>query len=313
MNHRTRNNKRYEENDWFHIIDKNYKSLQLKYNSLEKQKIQISKDSFVLSLIENSNDKKKYDIIKDQMEKVERNELNNLKNNIHSINNNKSGFIFPNINISNYKYYKPKNTYISSNEYETMNKLLSKFDKKNNKKIIEQYTHKKIIPKGFNLSHTKTNYNSFTLSTDETEDFQINSKSYRKYQKPNLYYKPYLNNTLFNVLLKANKEEEEFEKTGIDIIQNLKQNHFKKNNNERIYKTEINLKKNKPKIISNKNKILENKYNFPIINKIILKGKKDYFKIAKEKMYDIYLQNIKGEKKKLISSRRNSEDKEEKK
>ena len=30
-------------------------------------------------------------------------------------------------------------------------------------------------------------------------------------------------------------------------------------------------------------------------------------------MYDIYLQNIKGEKKKLISSRRNSEDKEEKK
>lgn len=313
MNHRTRNNKRYEENDWFHIIDKNYKSLQLKYNSLEKQKIQISKDSFVLSLIENSNDKKKYDIIKEQMEKVERNELNNLKNNIHSINNNKSGFIFPNINISNYKYYKPKNTYISSNEYETMNKLLSKFDKKNNKKIIEQYTHKKIIPKGFNLSHTKTNYNSFTLSTDETEDFQINSKSYRKYQKPNLYYKPYLNNTLFNVLLKANKEEEEFEKTGIDIIQNLKQNHFKKNNNERIYKTEINLKKNKPKIISNKNKILENKYNFPIINKIILKGKKDYFKIAKEKMYDIYLQNIKGEKKKLISSRRNSEDKEEKK
>ncbi len=313
MNHRTRNNKRYEENDWFHIIDKNYKSLQLKYNSLEKQKIQISKDSFVLSLIENCNDKKKYDIIKEQMEKVERNELNNLKNNIHSINNNKSGFIFPNINISNYKYYKPKNTYISSNEYETMNKLLSKFDKKNNKKIIEQYTHKKIIPKGFNLSHTKTNYNSFTLSTDETEDFQINSKSYRKYQKPNLYYKPYLNNTLFNVLLKANKEEEEFEKTGIDIIQNLKQNHFKKNNNERIYKTEINLKKNKPKIISNKNKILENKYNFPIINKIILKGKKDYFKIAKEKMYDIYLQNIKGEKKKLISSRRNSEDKEEKK
>ena len=313
MNHRTRNNKRYEENDWFHIIDKNYKSLQLKYNSLEKQKIQISKDSFVLSLIENSSDKKKYDIIKEQMEKVETNELNNLKNNIHSINNNKSGFIFPNINISNYKYYKPKNTYISSNEYETMNKLLSKFDKKNNKKIIEQYTHKKIIPKGFNLSHTKTNYNSFTLSTDETEDFQINSKSYRKYQKPNLYYKPYLNNTLFNVLLKANKEEEEFEKTGIDIIQNLKQNHFKKNNNERIYKTEINLKKNKPKIISNKNKILENKYNFPIINKIILKGKKDYFKIAKEKMYDIYLQNIKGEKKKLISSRRNSEDKEEKK
>ena len=313
MNHRTRNNKRYEENDWFHIIDKNYKSLQLKYNSLEKQKIQISKDSFVLSLIENSNDKKKYDIIKEQMEKVETNELNNLKNNIHSINNNKSGFIFPNINISNYKYYKPKNTYISSNEYETMNKLLSKFDKKNNKKIIEQYTHKKIIPKGFNLSHTKTNYNSFTLSTDETEDFQINSKSYRKYQKPNLYYKPYLNNTLFNVLLKANKEEEEFEKTGIDIIQNLKQNHFKKNNNERIYKTEINLKKNKPKIISNKKKILENKYNFPIINKVILKGKKDYFKIAKEKMYDIYLQNIKGEKKKLISSRRNSEDKEEKK
>ena len=313
MNHRTRNNKRYEENDWFHIIDKNYKSLQLKYNSLEKQKIQISKDSFVLSLIENSNDKKKYDIIKEQMEKVEANELNNLKNNIHSINNNKSGFIFPNINISNYKYYKPKNTYISSNEYETMNKLLSKFDKKNNKKIIEQYTHKKIIPKGFNLSHTKTNYNSFTLSTDETEDFQINSKSYRKYQKPNLYYKPYLNNTLFNVLLKANKEEEEFEKTGNDIIQNLKQNHFKKNNNERIYKTEINLKKNKPKIISNKNKILENKYNFPIINKVILKGKKDYFKIAKEKMYDIYLQNIKGEKKKLISSRRNSEDKEEKK
>ena len=313
MNHRTRNNKRYEENDWFHIIDKNYKSLQLKYNSLEKQKIQISKDSFVLSLIENSSDKKKYDIIKEQMEKVETNELNNLKNNIHSINNNKSGFIFPNINISNYKYYKPKNTYISSNEYETMNKLLSKFDKKNNKKIIEQYTHKKIIPKGFNLSHTKTNYNSFTLSTDETEDFQINSKSYRKYQKPNLYYKPYLNNTLFNVLLKANKEEEEFEKTGIDIIQNLKQNHFKKNNNERIYKTEINLKKNKPKIISNKNKILENKYNFPIINKVILKGKKDYFKIAKEKMYDIYLQKIKGEKKKLISSRRNSEDKEEKK
>ena len=313
MNHRTRNNKRYEENDWFHIIDKNYKSLQLKYNSLEKQKIQISKNSFVLSLIENSNDKKKYDIIKEQMEKVEANELNNLKNNIHSINNNKSGFIFPNINISNYKYYKPKNTYISSNEYETMNKLLSKFDKKNNKKIIEQYTHKKIIPKGFNLSHTKTNYNSFTLSTDETEDFQINSKSYRKYQKPNLYYKPYLNNTLFNVLLKANKEEEEFEKTGNDIIQNLKQNHFKKNNNERIYKTEINLKKNKPKIISNKNKILENKYNFPIINKVILKDKKDYFKIAKEKMYDIYLQNIKGEKKKLISSRRNSEDKEEKK
>ena len=313
MNHRTRNNKRYEENDWFHIIDKNYKSLQLKYNSLEKQKIQISKNSFVLSLIENSNDKKKYDIIKEQMEKVEANELNNLKNNIHSINNNKSGFIFPNINISNYKYYKPKNTYISSNEYETMNKLLSKFDKKNNKKIIEQYTHKKIIPKGFNLSHTKTNYNSFTLSTDETEDFQINSKSYRKYQKPNLYYKPYLNNTLFNVLLKANKEEEEFEKTGNDIIQNLKQNHFKKNNNERIYKTEINLKKNKPKIISNKNKILENKYNFPIINKVILRGKKDYFKIAKEKMYDIYLQNIKGEKKKLISSRRNSEDKEEKK
>ena len=59
--------------------------------------------------------------------------------------------------------------------------------------------------------------------------------------------------------------------------------------------------------------LLENKYNFPIINKVILKGKKDYFKIAKEKMYDIYLQNIKGEKKKLISSRRNSEDKEEKK
>ena len=60
--------------------------------------------------------------------------------------------------------------------------------------------------------------------------------------------------------------------------------------------------------------MVQTEYNYPIINKVILKGnKKNIFRIAKEKMYDVYLKNKKaepGKKIKLISSRRNSDDDE---
>ena len=324
MSNRSRN-KRYEENDWFHIIDKQYSTVHTKYDNLEKQKVQITKESFILSLIENSNDKKKYDLIKEQMQKQEIKELNNIKNKSYDVNRNKNGLIYPSINIRNYKDYKPQNK-LASTEHETIISLLSKFDRNNNKKLIEHYTHKKIIPKGFKLSETnysvKNNFNSLSLSTLETDDYQNHShRSLKKYEKPNLFFKPSLNNILFNVLQKANNEEEKSEKYSIDIIQNLKKSQInllsnkKKNNinNNIKYNTDINVKKTKPKIID-KNSMVQTEYNYPIINKVILKGnKKNIFRIAKEKMYDVYLKNKKaepGKKIKLISSRRNSDDDE---
>ena len=324
MSNRSRN-KRYEENDWFHIIDKQYSTVHTKYDNLEKQKVQITKESFILSLIENSNDKKKYDLIKEQMQKQEIKELNNIKNKSYDVNRNKNGLIYPSINIRNYKDYKPQNK-LATTEHETIISLLSKFDRNNNKKLIEHYTHKKIIPKGFKLSETnysvKNNFNSLSLSTLETDDYQNYSyRSMKKYEKPNLFFKPYLNNILFNVLQKADKEEEKSEKYSIDLIQNLKksQNNLfsnaKKNdiNYKTKYNTDSNIKKSKPKIID-KNSIVDNEYHYPIINKVIFKGnKKNIFRIAKEKMYDVYLKNKKaepGKKIKLISSRRNSEDDE---
>lgn len=324
MSYRSRN-KRYEDNDWFHIIDKQYSTVHTKYDNLEKQKVQITKESFILSLIENVNDKKKYDLIKEQMEKQEIKELDNIKNKSYDVNRNKNGLIYPSINIKNYKEYKPQ-TKLATTEHETIITLLKKFDNYNNKKLIEQYTHKKIIPKEFKLSGTnytiKNNFNSLSLSTLETDDYQNHShRSLKKYEKPNLFFKPSLNNILFNVLQKANNEEEKSEKYSIDIIQNLKKSQInllsnkKKNNinNNITYNTDINVKKTKPKIID-KNSMVQTEYNYPIINKVILKGnKKNIFRIAKEKMYDVYLKNKKaepGKKIKLISSRRNSDDDE---
>jgi hypothetical protein len=68
----TRTNKlKQADEDWFKTLDKNYENVHFKYKNLDKKKIGIAKETYVLSLIEYSNDKKKFNIIKEQMNKQE--------------------------------------------------------------------------------------------------------------------------------------------------------------------------------------------------------------------------------------------------
>jgi hypothetical protein len=66
MSNKTKNNTNLKkaENDWFKILDKNNTNIHYKYKNLDKDKIAISKETYVLSLIEYSNDKKKFNMIK---------------------------------------------------------------------------------------------------------------------------------------------------------------------------------------------------------------------------------------------------------
>lgn len=50
--------KEINEKDWFKIIDESNSNLHLSYNNLEKKSLNISKDAFILSLIETIGDKK---------------------------------------------------------------------------------------------------------------------------------------------------------------------------------------------------------------------------------------------------------------
>ena len=54
--------KEINEKDWFKIIDESNSNLHLSYNNLEKKSLNISKDAFILSLIETIGDKKKYNL-----------------------------------------------------------------------------------------------------------------------------------------------------------------------------------------------------------------------------------------------------------
>jgi hypothetical protein len=50
--------KEINEKDWFKIIDESNSNLHLSYNNLVKKSLNISKDAFILSLIETIGDKK---------------------------------------------------------------------------------------------------------------------------------------------------------------------------------------------------------------------------------------------------------------
>ena len=292
----TRTNKlKQADEDWFKTLDKNYENVHFKYKNLDKKKIGIAKETYVLSLIEYSNDKKKFNIIKEQMNKQESIEEYKLKN---KKTEKQKDFIFPNLNILNYKTYKPQTSYISNVENEAITVLLGKLDKKNKRKIRNQFIHRKVIPQDFYLSKSNfanyTNYNN-TISTD-VENHK--NKSSRQYHRPNIYYKYSLNNNLYKVLQDISKEENLLLKTSNNLINDLN----KKNLKSKPQNIQVN-KFNK--------RIYGNYQSVPFIDKMYFKGKKNFFDSAKEKMYNFYVKkmnNPKNKEMKLVSSRRNSEE-----
>ena len=88
-----------DEKDWFTLIDKNNLSIHTKYDNLNSKEIDISKNTFALSLIENLNDKKRFNYIKEQMEQhISEQKKRQLKNSNYNLK--KKKFIY----FSSYKY-----------------------------------------------------------------------------------------------------------------------------------------------------------------------------------------------------------------
>ena len=293
-----------DEKDWFTLIDKNNLSIHTKYDNLNSKEIDISKNTFALSLIENLNDKKRFNYVKEQMEQhISEQKKRQLKNSNYNLKK-KNSYIFPHINIKTYKKLKTKNHLGTKNENEEVLKLLLKrIDKKYSMKITEGLKHKPVIAKGFNLSQspyqTQNNYNSYRLNLSDGDNFKSlnNNKENKQKYKRTCYFKKYLNQSLYKIIQKAEDEENIIKQKNNNIL-NLKNTYFK-------YFTDSNVKKISTKKIKQKLKIKENTFSYPIIDKLILKGKKNFFNEAKEKLYETYLKKIKthDEVIKLISER----------
>jgi hypothetical protein len=292
-----------DDKDWFALIDKNNLSIHTKYENLDLKEIDISKNTFALSLIENINDQKRFNYIKEQMEQ---HILDQKKRHLQNKDNlkKKNSYIFPHINIKTYKRIKTKNNLGTKNENEEVLKLLLKrIDKKYSMKITERLKHKPIIPKGFNLSQspyqTQNNYNSGSLTFSTDDNFKVlnNHKEKKNKYERTYYFKKYLNQSLYKIIQKAEDEENIIKQKNNNIL-NLKNTYFK-------YFTDSNVKKISTKKIKQKLKIKENTFSYPIIDKLILKGKKNFFNEAKEKLYETYLKKIKSHEEviKLISER----------
>ena len=305
MSNKTKNNTlKTAENDWFKALDKNYTTLHYKYKNLDKDKIAISKETYVLSLIEYSNDQKKFNMIKEQMEQheqIERDKLENENNNKTRNKKKRKDFIFPNLNIKNYKYTKPQTSIITNPENEAIQSLLGKFDKQYHKRLRDKFIHKKVYPKGFNLSKSNflalTNYN--TLHTENNEN-NISNRSMNKYHHPNIYFKYSLNDGLLKVYQDISKEENLLLKTSNDLINDLKNSNIQKKDKEK----QLNIHNFRKKIYGNYR-------SDPFIDKMYFKGKKNFFNETKEKMFNVYLMkknDTSGQEIKLISSRRNSDE-----
>ncbi len=295
-----------DDKDWFALIDKNNLLIHKKYDDLNLKEIDISKNTFALSLIENKDDKKRYNYIKEQMEQhISDQKQRQLKNKNYDFKK-KNSYIFPHINIKNYKKIKTKNHLGTKNENEEVLKLLLKrIDKKYSMKITESLKHKPVIAKGFNLSQspyqTQNNYNSGILNLSNEDNFKsLNDiKENKQKSKRTYYFKKYLNKSLYNIIQKAEDEENIIKKNNNKNILNLKKTNFK-------YFTDSNAKKISTKnLIRKKLKIKENTFSYPIIDKLIFKGKKNFFNEAKEKLYETYLKKINSHEDviKLISER----------
>jgi hypothetical protein len=75
-----------DEKDWFTLIDKNNLSIHTKYDNLNSKEIDISKNTFALSLIENLNDKKRFNYKKEQMEQhISEQKKRQLKNSNYNL------------------------------------------------------------------------------------------------------------------------------------------------------------------------------------------------------------------------------------
>ena len=306
MSNKTKNNTNLKkaENDWFKILDKNNTNIHYKYKNLDKDKIAISKETYVLSLIEYSNDQKKFNMIKEQMEQneqIERDKLENENNNKTRNKKKRKDFIFPNLNIKNYKYTKPQTSIITNPENEAIQSLLGKFDKQYHKRLRDKFIHKKVYPKGFNLSKSNflglTNYK--TIYT-ENNDNNISNRSLNKYQHPNIYFKYSLNDGLLKVYQDISKEENILLKTSNDLMKDVKNSKIEKKNKDK----QLNIHNFRKKIYGNYR-------SDPFIDKMYFKGKKNFFNETKEKMFNVYLKkknDTTGQEIKLVSSRRNSED-----
>ena len=295
-----------DDKDWFALIDKNNLSIHTKYENLDLKEIDISKNTFALSLIENINDQKRFNYIKEQMEQ---HILDQKKRHLQNKDNlkKKNSYIFPHINIKTYKRIKTKNNLGTKNENEEVLKLLLKrIDKKYSMKITERLKHKPIIPKGFNLSQspyqTQNNYNSGSLTFSTDDNFKVlnNHKEKKNKYERTYYFKKYLNQSLYKIIQKV-EDEEYLIKTKNNNILNLKKTYY-----ENKSFTDSNAKKISTKnLISKRLKLEKNTYSYPIIDKLILKGKKNFFNEAKEKLYETYLKKInsEGNNVKLVSER----------
>ena len=93
-----------------------------------------------------------------------------------------------------------------------------------------------------------------------------------------------MNQSLYKIIQKV-EDEEYLIKTKNNNILNLKKTYY-----ENKSFTDSNAKKISTKnLISKRLKLEKNTYSYPIIDKLILKGKKNFFNEAKEKLYETYL------------------------
>lgn len=290
--------KEINEKDWFKIIDESNSNLHLSYNNLEKKSLNISKDAFILSLIETIGDKKKYNLLKEQMDKNIYSEKK--ENEKHKSYSNRKTNLFPHINIKNYHNMKINNTYGQNDDKETLKNLLKKINKNHLKKLNNQLTHKKVFPKGFNLSQSpyQTTNSSNNFTNYSIEEHNLNKRKY-KLERTH-YFKYNLNSSLYKIINNVENEEKNIKKKNKEMMMNLNDIFSFENKEKNLSESK---KFSSKKIISLKLNIPKKTYSYNIIDQKILKGKTNFFNDAKIKMYETYLRKIHNKDKeiKLIS------------
>ena len=290
--------KEINEKDWFKIIDESNSNLHLSYNNLEKKSLNISKDAFILSLIETIGDKKKYNLLKEQMDKNIYSEKK--ENEKHKSYSNRKNNLFPHINIRNYHNMKINNTYGQNDDKETLKNLLKKINKNHLKKLNNQLTHKKVFPKGFNLSQSpyQTTNSSNNFTNYSIEEHNLNKRK-NKLERTH-YFKYNLNSSLYKIINNVENEEKNIKKKNKEMMMNLNDIFSFENKEKNLTESK---KFSSKKIISLKLNIPKKTYSYNIIDQKILKGKTNFFNDAKIKMYETYLRKIHNKDKeiKLIS------------
>lgn len=258
--------------DCFKRINTNTEHLHLVYSLLEKKKNEISRSEYVYSLIESSNDKKKFGLIKKEM---------NLPESSQSAERIlKHKYYVPNLNIYNYRNILNAKKSQPSTENEILGSLLSQFEKNITKKLHRDKKVKGITFKPFNLSDNKRYTTANTEGTCSTGLYYQPRTTSHNRTPSHSYFTKTLNSTLYKIITDVQKKEDDCMKTKTDIMHNIIKPYKSKQHGYKLINFCENKKRNGKKGM----------FSFPLINKIIY-GKEDRndFRDVRQKLYSTYI------------------------